>query len=118
MHELSLARSVLDVALEHAEKHNAIKIGRITLSFGKMSCIQPDALETAFEVMARGTRAEGAVLTFEIIPAVVSCLTCDRQYDIEYQGILVCPVCGDPSVLLVGGTEDLSLIQMEVEQEE
>ena len=118
MHELSLAQSVLEIAMKHAEENNAIKVGRITLSFGRMSCIQPEALETAFAAMARGTRAEGASLNFEIIPAVVSCLACGKEYDIEYQGILSCPVCGDPSVLLVGGTEDLTLIEMEVEQEE
>jgi len=118
MHELSLAQSVLKIALEHAEKNNATKIERITLSFGRMSCIQPDALETAFEVMSRGTRAEGAVLSFEITPVVISCLSCRKEYDIDYQGVLVCPSCGDLSVLLVAGTEDLKLVQMEVEQEE
>ncbi len=118
MHELSLAQSVLEIALEHAHKNNAVKVGRLSLSFGAMSCIQPDALETAFTAMARGTRAEGAVLSFEIIPAVVSCLSCRKEYGIDYQGILVCPSCGDPSVLLVGGTEDLRLNEIEVEQEE
>ena len=118
MHELSLAQSVLAVALKHAEKNNAIRVGKITLSFGRMSCIQPDARETAFTALARGTRAEGAVLVFEIIPVVISCLTCSKEYDIQYEGILACPVCGDASVILVGGTEDLTLMQMELEQEE
>lgn len=118
MHELSLAQSVLRIALEHAQKSSAVRIGRITLSFGRMSCIQPEALETAFTAVARGSRAEGAVVSFVIIPAVVSCLACGKEHEIEYEGILSCPVCGDPSVLLVGGTEDLTLIEMEVEQEE
>jgi hydrogenase nickel incorporation protein HypA/HybF len=118
MHELSLAQSVLEIALEYAEKNNAARVDRLVLSFGRMSCIQPDALETAFTAMARGTRAEGAVLSFEITPVVVSCLTCQKEYDIDYQGILLCPSCGDSSVFLVGGTEDLKLIEMEVEQEE
>lgn len=117
MHELSLAQSVLQIALEHAEKNDAVRVGRITLSFGRMSCIQPEALETAFMALSRGTRAEGAVLRFEIIPAVVSCLVCGKEHDIEYQGILSCPVCGDLSVVLIGGTEDLTLTEMEVEQE-
>jgi hydrogenase nickel incorporation protein HypA/HybF len=118
MHELSLAQSVLEIALEHAEKNNAIKIDRLVLSFGRMSCIQPEALETAFTAMARGTRAEGAVLSFEIIPVTISCLSCQKEYDIDYQGVLTCPSCGDLTVLLVAGTEDLKLVQMEVEQEE
>jgi hydrogenase nickel incorporation protein HypA/HybF len=118
VHELSLAQSVLEIALLHAEKNNAIRVDKLMLSFGAMSCIQPDALDTAFTVMARGTRAEGAVLSFEIIPVVVSCLSCQKEYDIDYQGVLSCPSCGDLSVLLVGGTEDLKLMQMELEQEE
>jgi len=118
MHELSLAQSVLDVALKHAHKNDAIRIDRITLSFGRMSCIQPEALTTAFTAIARGTLAERAVLSIEIIPAVVSCLLCQKEYDVEYNGILTCPECGNPSVILVGGTEDLSLIQMELEQRE
>jgi hydrogenase nickel incorporation protein HypA/HybF len=118
VHELSLAQSVLEIALDYAEKNGAIRVERLGLSFGRMSCIVPSALETAFEAMARGTRAEGARLTFEIKPVVVSCLICEKEYTLDYQGILSCPACGDPSVLLTGGTEDLTLIEMEVEQEE
>ncbi len=118
MHELSLAQSVLEIALDHAEKNDAVRIERLVLSFGRMSCIEPSALETAFTVLARGTRAEGAELRFEVIPAVVSCLSCEKEYAVDYQGILSCPSCGDPSVILIGGTEDLTLVEMEVEQED
>ena len=118
MHELSLAQSLLEIALDYADRNDAIRIERLVLSFGRMSCIEPSALETAFAVMAHGTRAEGAQLRFEIIPVVVSCLSCEREYAVDYQGILSCPSCGDLSVLLTGGTEDLTLIEMEVEQKE
>lgn len=118
MHELSLAQSVLEIALDYAEKNEAVRIERLVLSFGRMSCIETSALETAFVAMAEGTRAQGAALCFEIMPVVVSCLSCEKEYEVDYQGILVCPSCGNVSVLLTGGTEDLTLIEMEVEQGE
>jgi hydrogenase nickel incorporation protein HypA/HybF len=118
VHELSLARSLLDVASEHAEKSGAVRINRLVVSFGRMSCIEPTALETAFTVTARGTWAEGALLVFEILPAVVYCLSCEKEYSVADRQILSCPSCGDDRVLLRGGTEDLHLLQMEIEQEE
>ncbi len=118
MHELSLAKSLFDVASEYAEKSGAVRINRLVVSFGRMSCIEPTALATAFAATARGTWAEGARLTFEILPAVVYCLSCEKEYDVADHEILSCPSCGDVKVLLRGGTEDLHLLQMEVEQEE
>ena len=118
MHELSLAQSLLEIALDHAEKHNAVRIERLVVSFGRISCIEPVALETAFYAMARGTTAEKAVLSFNVSPVVVSCLTCEKESTLDYQGILSCPSCGDQTVIVVGGTEDLELIEMEVEQED
>ena len=118
MHELSLAQSLLEIVLRHADKNGAVRVQRLVLSFGRMSCIEPRALETAFAVTAAGTRAEGARLSFTIHPVVVSCLSCEREYTLEDHGVLVCPSCGDAKVVVVGGTEDLELIEMEVDAEE
>jgi hydrogenase nickel incorporation protein HypA/HybF len=118
MHELSLAQSLLTIVLDYARKNDAVRVERLVLSFGRMSCIVPEALETAFSVTARGTIAEGAELSFNIIPVVVSCVSCGEENSIEYDGLLSCPSCGDKKVLLIGGTEDLQLLEMEVEQGE
>ena len=118
MHELSLAQSLLEITLDHAEKNDALRIERLVLSFGMMSCIEPSALKTAFSALAQGTRAQGATLSFKIIPAVISCLSCEKEYKLDHRGELVCPDCGGTSVLLTGGTEDLTLLEMELEQED
>jgi hydrogenase nickel incorporation protein HypA/HybF len=118
VHELSLARSLLDIVLAHAEKNGAIRVERLVLSFGRMSCIEPTALETAFHITAAGTPAEGARLTFEVLPVVLYCLSCEKEYTSGEREIPPCPICGGAEVVVTGGTDDLSLIEMEVEAKE
>ncbi len=118
MHELSLAQSLLKITLDHARRNDASRVNRLVLSSGVLSCVEPTALETAFAVLSRGTEAEGAVLSFEIIPAIISCLSCEKEYSLDRRGEAICPGCGGASVLLMGGTEDLTLVSLELEQED
>ena len=48
--------------------HRFNKVNTVRLSFGKLSCIEAKSLQFAFEVQSRGTRAQGAVLEFDIFP--------------------------------------------------
>lgn len=114
MHELSLISSLLDIVEEHAVKHHFTKVNVLKLSFGRLSCIEPRALEFAFAVQSKGTRAEGATLEFDIHPAVISCLSCEEDFSIP-SFPAVCPACGGSDCVLKGGSEELRLIEMDVD---
>jgi hydrogenase nickel incorporation protein HypA/HybF len=114
MHEMSLVQSILDIVEEYAAKENFNKVTSITLSFGKASTTVPAALTFAFEVLSEDTMAQGAELKFDIKPVVIYCMTCSKDITVNsYEA--VCPLCQGHEVLLSGGTEELKLVEMNVE---
>jgi len=114
MHEMSLVQSILNIVEEYAARQNFNKVKSITLSFGKASTVVPAALTFAFEVLSEDTLACGAELKFDIKPVVIYCMTCSRDITVNsYEA--VCPDCHGNEVLLSGGTEELKLVEMDVE---
>jgi hydrogenase nickel incorporation protein HypA/HybF len=114
MHELSLIHSLLEIVEEHARQHACAKVNSLRLSFGMLSCLDRQALQFAFNVQAKGTRAENARLDFDILPAVVYCFACGVE---TRQGRFnaACPHCGSEQVTLTGGTEELRLLELDVD---
>ena len=114
MHELSLVESLLEIVDEYAAKDGFTRVTSLRLSCGKLSSVVPQALSFAFDVQSKGTRAAGAALELEILPAVIHCLACEKDFETDrFEG--QCPVCKRFDVLLVGGTEELKLIELDVE---
>ena len=114
MHELSLVESILEIVDEYAAKDGFTRVTSLRLSCGKLSSVVPQALSFAFDVQSKGTRAAGAALELEILPAVIHCLACEKDFETDrFEG--QCPVCKRFDVLLVGGTEELKLIELDVE---
>lgn len=114
MHELYLAESILNIVQEYAAKQQFKKVNSILLSFGRLSCIEPKSLQFAFEVQAKDSPAQDAALQFKILPAVVHCFSCDRDLELDvYEGI--CPLCRGEEVLLIGGTQELQILEMDVD---
>ena len=114
MHELSLTQSILDIVEEYSERHNFSRVHSLRLSFGRMSCIDTGALDFAFAVQSEGTKAEGATLKYDIRPVVIHCFTCGRDYEVD-QHTAACPACGGAEVMVTGGTEELQLVDMDVD---
>lgn len=114
MHELYLAESILNIVREHADQQQFKRVNSIVLSFGRLSCIEPQSLQFAFTVQAADTLARDAVLEFRILPQVIHCFSCDRDWEVKtYDGI--CPQCRGEDVMLVGGTEELQILEMDVD---
>ena len=112
MHEMSVTQAVLDMALEHAKDH---RITDIYLQVGRMSLIVPASVEFYFEVLSKGTPAEGARLHFEIQPVEMTCVDCGRQADLtefmdeQPRAIMVKALdrgceCGSKNLRVTGGT--------------
>ena len=114
MHELSLATALLDMVEDYAKRERIDRVRSLKLSWGKYSGIDPEAFKFLFSVQAEGTRAEGVELVFDIRPAVFYCLTCEKEFTSRtFQA--TCSCCGGKDILLTGGTEELQLVEMEVD---
>lgn len=84
------------------------------LSFGRLSCIQESSLRFSFEILAKGTLAQGARLNFLIHPVVIYCYNCQHEFALDHY-VAVCPRCHGSEVILKSGTEDLRFLDMEVD---
>ncbi|MBM4355936.1 MAG: hydrogenase maturation nickel metallochaperone HypA, partial [Deltaproteobacteria bacterium] len=69
MHELSITQSLLDITLEQVRLHGASKVSRIHVVAGAMHNLVDDSLRFCFEVVSKGTPAEGAELSVQTVPA-------------------------------------------------
>lgn len=101
MHELSIADAVLRIALTHADGR---RVTRVHLKAGHLRQIVPAALGFAWELVARGTPAEGASLEIEAVAAAGACRWCGAESMLE-SFPLQCRSCGSPEVELVRGEE-------------
>jgi hydrogenase nickel incorporation protein HypA/HybF len=114
MHELSLTQSLLDIIADYAQRHHFKKVNSVKLSFGRLSAIEPKALEFAFEILSKETKAHGAQLEFDVLPAVIYCMSCEK--DIEVDGYTaICPQCEGEDVILAGGTQELKIVELDVD---
>ncbi|HNZ65518.1 MAG TPA: hydrogenase maturation nickel metallochaperone HypA [Smithella sp.] len=114
MHELYLAESILNILDDYAARDGFKKVNNVSLSYGRLSCIEAKTLQFAFDVQAKGTRAEGAVLEFKILPAMIHCFSCEKDLEVEaHTG--VCPSCGGNDIVLAAGTEELQILELDVD---
>jgi hydrogenase nickel incorporation protein HypA/HybF len=114
MHELSLISGLLNMVETYERTHGFGQVNALRLSFGRLSGIDPGALRFAFEVQSKGTKAEGAVLEFDIRPVGLYCLSCERELQVERYPV-PCPECEGDNVIMTSGTETLQLLEMDVD---
>jgi hydrogenase nickel incorporation protein HypA/HybF len=114
MHELYLAEAIINIVQDYAARDGFKKVNSVSLSYGRLSCIEPKALQFAFDVQAKDTPAEGAALEFQILPAMMHCFSCEK--DLEVKALTgVCPSCGGNEVILTAGTEELQILELDVD---
>lgn len=113
MHEMAIAEGILSIALEYAEKEGALKISEIGLLLGEMSGVVTESLTFGFEMLSKGTPAEGAVLSIREIPLMGRCTKCGREVHVEHYDFW-CPACRDGVLEIVSGRE-MQVEYLEVE---
>lgn len=114
MHEMAIVQSIMDIVEQQAKLHKAKKVVSVSLEFGMLTAVVPQAIEFAFEVLSKDGMAEGARLDITIVPLTVFCPECSREYVLEnYQPF--CPVCSSPSLQIVAGRDEMRIVSLEVD---
>ena len=104
MHELSITQSMLDLVLEQAEKAEAKEVGRINVVIGEMTGVVGECVQFYFPFLSKGTAAEGATLSFTMIPTTARCRDCDSSFELkEFEW--TCPHCGSNNMEITAGKE-------------
>lgn len=114
MHELSLVQNLLEIIEDYSESKGFDRVNSLRLSYGAMSCIDKSTLEFTFSVLSKGTRAENADLIMETLPIVIYCMKCEKEFVCKALPD-TCPDCKGGEILMSSGTEELRLIEMDVD---
>ncbi len=113
MHEVSIAQSLLKIAVDNCKKEGYKGIETIKVKIGRASGIMPDALSFAFDAVKIGTIAKNATLAIDQIPVTGFCEGCKSRFTVEEAYVISCPLCGDISIRIETGHE-LHIYEMDV----
>ncbi len=105
MHELGIAESALRAVLEVARKGKAVQVRRVVVRIGARSGVEPEAFRFAFDALRVDTRAAGAAVDVECIPATGRCEECGACFAVSDFPAGGCPACGGARVDVAGGME-------------
>jgi hydrogenase nickel incorporation protein HypA/HybF len=111
MHEFSLIQSIVEIVLESASKHHLKQVSTVEIEVGKASGVIREAMEFAWEAARKETILDHTVLKIKVIPLLVRCNLCDRQYEPD-EVYECCPGCGGVSPEVITGKE-LKVVSIE-----
>jgi hydrogenase nickel incorporation protein HypA/HybF len=114
MHEVGIARGILETVAERFPEHASVR--GITVRLGPFSGVEPEALRFAFDAL-RSELLSGCVeLRLETPKAVGDCPDCGRDLPLPSPGPC-CPHCRKTLSAIRGGDE-LTLVSVETADEE
>jgi hydrogenase nickel incorporation protein HypA/HybF len=108
MHEMSLAEGVLGVientlAAQPGGGRREI-VRSVRLEIGRLAAVELDALRFSFDVVKRGTVADGATLDVIELTGAAWCMQCCTTVTIAQRGD-ACPACGSYQLQVTAGDE-------------
>jgi hydrogenase nickel incorporation protein HypA/HybF len=125
MHELSIARSLIEIACKEIEKleqeqqssqphhYQPIKIAAVHIKIGALSGVVSDTLVYAYEIATDGTALSGSKLIVEDVPAQIYCEHCKEIFSLPTIQSFACPRCGIASSDLRAGRElDITALEL------
>ena len=106
MHELGIITNLFRLIDEIADEHELRKVTQIKFKLGRLQQIVPDMLQFAFESVAKGSRAEDAVLEVEYVPIKMKCQACEQEFVVDDHQY-ICPKCEQTELEMLQGMEIL-----------
>ncbi len=102
MHELSLAREVLDMVQAAARRDGFGRVAQLRLEVGALAGVETQALRFALEAIVPGTCLAHAQIQIDTPPGTAWCVICTREVAITSY-LDCCPACAAPLTRQSGG---------------
>lgn len=118
MHEISVARGILERALEVAADHGADRIDELTLEIGRVTHVNPEQLVFCLDAIIEETPAAGATIRTEQVEPIAACDCGWRDTPAEldlaagFAPDVRCPNCGSRADLVRGRECRLTSIEV------
>jgi hydrogenase nickel incorporation protein HypA/HybF len=93
MHEITLSQRALEIIEQQAQQAGARRVTGVWLKVGAFSCVEASALTFCFELVCRGTLAEGCELHIAEQQAECWCESCQQYVHLISQHVRRCPQC-------------------------
>ena len=113
MHEMSLCEGVLQILEDHAASQGFSQVKTVWLEIGALSGVDPEAMRFGFDVVMKGTLADGAALEIIDLPGIAWCMQCAKPVPVKSR-FDACPECGSYQLQLTSGDE-MRIKELEVE---
>ncbi len=101
MHEITLCQRALEIVEQQALANDASRVTAVWLKVGAFSCVEPSSLSFCFELVCRGTLAEGCQLHIEEQSAQCWCPECQMDIKLISQHVRRCAQCGSDRLRIV-----------------
>jgi hydrogenase nickel incorporation protein HypA/HybF len=117
MHEFSIVSSLMLLIEEQVKKYKAKAVTKVVLGVGRLSGVEPDLLQIAFDTFKEKTVCENAELVIEIEDVKIRCRDCGKETVLGERLTRKCPHCGSLNTEISGG-QDMYLKSLELEMDE
>ncbi len=114
MHEVSIAQSLLEIAVRECEKAGYTRINSISLLIGEASGVQIDSLRFAFDIIKKDTPADEAQLLITTSPLTGRCTDCATLFYPHGDIVFNCPRCKGNNLRIIKGNE-LDILEIDVD---
>ena len=105
MHEITLSQRALEIIEQQAQQAGARRVTGVWLKVGAFSC---------FELVCRGTLAEGCELHIAEQQAECWCERCQQYVHLVSQHVRRCPLCNNDQLQIVAD-DGLQIQRLELE---
>lgn len=104
MHELSIAKNIIEIATEQAKINNLTEVNEIEIEVGTLSGVEIEALEFVLEVVTKETILENSRTILTKIPGLARCLICSKEFATD-SFFAQCPECKGFNFQIIQGQE-------------
>ena len=114
MHDITMARSIVETVLEAAKEQGAEAILEIDLVIGELTLLSPDQMDFWVRELLHGTIGEGAEVSIEQRAPQVRCKQCGYEGAVEVSDDPIyhlmaftprCAECGSTDLEVIAGKE-------------
>lgn len=114
MHEITLCQHALEIMQHHAQQNGAQRITAVWLEIGAFSCVEAESLRFCFDVVCRGTLAQGCELHLQQQQAQCWCHDCQAEVELLIPQVLVCPQCSGRNLRVIAD-DGMQIQRLEIE---